>query len=56
MAIEFKCPHCGYPYMLKEEFGGKEADCRNPECKKTFIIPLPNDPRRGNTDKPNEAI
>jgi predicted negative regulator of RcsB-dependent stress response len=39
MAIEFNCPHCKTHYRLKDEFGGKTATCKNPDCRK--IIPIP---------------
>src|SRR5262249_17952775 len=39
MAIEFNCPHCKTHYRLKDEFGGKTATCKNPDCRK--VIPIP---------------
>lgn len=54
MAIEFKCPHCGMHYMLKDEFAGKQATCKNAECKKAFLIPAPRDRSEGTFDKPKE--
>lgn len=39
MAIEFDCPHCKTHYRLKDEFGGKTATCKNPNCRK--VIPIP---------------
>jgi hypothetical protein len=39
MAIVFNCPHCLEPYRLKDEFGGKQAKCKNPECRQLITIP-----------------
>src|SRR5947209_34764 len=41
MAIEFNCPHCKTHYRLKDEFGGKTATCKNPNCRKVIPIPKP---------------
>src|SRR5579872_3354371 len=41
MAIEFNCPHCLYPYKLKDEFAGKRATCKNPDCRQVIVIPKP---------------
>jgi ribosomal protein S27E len=41
MAIEFDCPHCKTHYRLKDEFGGKTATCKNPNCRKVIPIPKP---------------
>src|SRR3954471_11862083 len=41
MAIEFDCPHCKTHYRLKDEFGGKTATCKNPDCRKVIPIPKP---------------
>src|SRR3954463_6268543 len=41
MAIEFDCPHCQTHYRLKDEFGGKTATCKNPNCRKVIPIPKP---------------
>lgn len=41
MAIEFNCPHCLYTYKLKDEFGGKRATCKNPDCRQVIAIPKP---------------
>jgi hypothetical protein len=39
MAIVFNCPHCLFAYRLKDEFGGKQAKCKNPECRQLITIP-----------------
>ena len=39
MAIAFNCPHCLFAYRLKDEFGGKQAKCKNPECRQLITIP-----------------
>lgn len=43
MAIEFNCPHCDFAYRgrqaLKDEFAGKTAKCRNPNCRMVITIP-----------------
>jgi hypothetical protein len=41
MAIVFNCPHCLFAYRLKDEFGGKQAKCKNPECRQLITIPKP---------------
>jgi hypothetical protein len=41
MAIEFDCPNCKTHYRLKDEFGGKTATCKNPNCRKIIPIPKP---------------
>jgi hypothetical protein len=46
MAIVFDCPHCKTNYRLRDEFGGKTATCKNPNCRKVIPIPMPNGPLR----------
>ncbi len=41
MAIVFNCQHCNEPYKLKDELAGKSATCRNPNCRKSFVVPAP---------------
>jgi hypothetical protein len=41
MAIVFDCPHCKTNYRLKDEFAGKTATCKNPNCRKIIPIPKP---------------
>jgi hypothetical protein len=41
MAIDFNCPHCLHPYKLKDEFAGKRATCKNPDCRQVIVIPKP---------------
>ena len=41
MAIEFECPHCKHPYRLKDEFAGRKATCKNPDCRELITIPTP---------------
>src|SRR6188474_111721 len=41
MAIVFDCPHCKTNYRLKDEFAGKTATCKNPNCRKVIPIPKP---------------
>ncbi len=41
MAIAFNCPHCLYAYSLPDKFAGKQAKCKNPECRKLITIPTP---------------
>jgi hypothetical protein len=50
MAIEFNCPHCKTHYRLKDEFGGKTATCKNPDCRK--VIPIPKSSGRLLTSAP----
>src|SRR5262245_1510333 len=44
MAIVFDCPHCKTNYRLRDEFGGKTATCKNPNCRKVIPIPMPKTP------------
>src|SRR5262249_2526962 len=44
MAIVFDCPHCKTNYRLRDEFGGKTATCKNPNCRKVIPIPMPRTP------------
>ncbi len=41
MPIVFNCQYCGEPYKLKDELAGRSATCRNPNCRKSFIVPAP---------------
>ena len=41
MPIEFNCPYCAMGYRLKDEFAGRPATCKNPECRKKITIPQP---------------
>lgn len=41
MAIAFNCPHCQLAYRLSEKLAGKQAKCKNPECRKVITIPTP---------------
>jgi hypothetical protein len=42
MAIVFDCPYCKTNYRLKDEYAGKTATCKNPNCRKVIPIPQPN--------------
>lgn len=42
MPIKFSCPHCQHPYLLKDEFAGRRALCKNPACKRELLVPQPN--------------
>jgi len=39
MAIAFNCPHCQFAYNLPDKLAGKQAKCKNPECRKLITIP-----------------
>jgi hypothetical protein len=41
MAIVFNCPYCHEEYNLKDEFAGRTATCRNPDCRQKIVIPKP---------------
>src|SRR5438270_2671454 len=41
MAIAFNCPHCQHPYNLPDKYAGKQAKCKNSECRKVITIPSP---------------
>ena len=39
MAISFTCPHCNEAYKnLKDELIGKRVTCKNPACRKIFVV------------------
>ncbi len=41
MAIAFNCPHCLFGYRLPDKLAGKQAKCKNPDCRKVITIPTP---------------
>lgn len=41
MAIVFNCPHCQERYRLRDDLAGKQAKCKNPECRNLITIPQP---------------
>ncbi|MCE9565403.1 MAG: hypothetical protein K8U57_25550 [Planctomycetes bacterium] len=41
MAIAFNCPYCQLAYRLPDKMAGKQAKCKNPECRKVITIPAP---------------
>lgn len=41
MAIVFSCPHCQELYRLRDELAGKQAKCKNPDCRQLITIPHP---------------
>lgn len=52
MAIVFNCPHCKFAYNLPDKLAGKQAKCKNPECRKVITVPaapvtVPDDLRKG---------
>ncbi|VTU01904.1 unnamed protein product [Gemmataceae bacterium] len=51
MAIAFNCPHCQFAYNLPDKLAGKQARCKNPECRKVITVPapvtVPDDLRKG---------
>ncbi|WP_439624865.1 hypothetical protein [Gemmata sp.] len=51
MAIAFNCPHCQFAYNLPDKLAGKQAKCKNPDCRKVITVPapvtVPDDLRKG---------
>jgi len=41
MAIAFNCPYCQFAYRLPDNLAGKQAKCKNPDCRKVITIPVP---------------
>ena len=39
MTIAFNCPFCQHGYLLKDDFAGRTAICRN--YRQKFVIPKP---------------
>lgn len=39
MAIVFNCPHCQFAYNLPDKLAGKQAKCKNPDCRKVITVP-----------------
>ncbi len=39
MAIEMTCPGCERLYRLKDELAGKKVACKNPDCRRAFVVP-----------------
>ncbi len=56
MAIVFDCPHCKTNYRLKDEYAGKTATCKNPNCRKVIPIPEPAAPVRSSKKVDVDAL
>lgn len=41
MLIQFKCPHCGEIYRVRDEFAGKRTKCRVSTCQQFITVPVP---------------
>ncbi|MFO0822190.1 MAG: hypothetical protein U0792_03565 [Gemmataceae bacterium] len=44
MAIEFNCPYCQHPYKLADKLAGKQAKCKNANCRKVITVPAAPEP------------
>jgi len=41
VSIGVVCPHCELTLQLQPEMAGRSIRCPNPECRETFVVPLP---------------
>jgi hypothetical protein len=44
MAIACQCPFCTTAYRLKDDFAHKRVTCKNPNCRKIFVVPDTKEP------------